>query len=320
MNGAAPPAAAGGQARHPRLFLGLPAPAKLNLFLHVTGRRADGYHELQSVFVPLTLADTIDVESHTDGRLERRGDVVGDPARDLCLRAAALLRATAGCPLGATIHVTKRIPAGSGLGGGSSDAATTLLALNRLWRLDWPRQRLHALALRLGADVPFFLGPGPAFVEGIGERSTPVAVRPAWYALIHPQVHVSTAEIFGDAGLTRDTKLTTIAAFSAAQDSSQAVSAVSATAMSAPAGQPTRKRALFGNNDLQAVALRRAPEVRDALERLSRFGAARMTGSGSAVFAAFDTEDEACAAVAALPAGWSGWAVRGLDEHPLAAW
>lgn len=303
--------------KHPRLFLGLPAPAKLNLFLHVTGRRADGYHELQSVFVPVNLADTLDFESRTDGAIERSGDVIGDPARDLCVRAACLLQQASGCALGASIHVDKAIPAGSGMGGGSSDAATTLIALNRLWDLGWSRPQLAALALQLGADVPFFLGTGPAFVEGIGERLTPVPVRPAWYAVIHPQVHVSTVEIFTDPGLTRDTKLTTISDFSAAQG------AFSATVPMSPRGSsagPASHRALFGGNDLQAVATRRAPEILAALEHLDRFGSARMTGSGSAVFAPFDSEVLAREAIAALPAGWSGWAVEGLDEHPLAAW
>ena len=294
--------------RHPRLFLGLPAPAKLNLFLHITGRRADGYHELQSVFVPIDLADTIDVESRVDGVIRRSGDVIGDPQHDLCVRAARLLQATAGTDLGTSIHVDKAIPAGSGMGGGSSDAATTLIALNRLWQLDWPREQLAKLALQLGADVPFFLGIGPAFVEGIGERLTPVAVTPAWYAVIHPQVHVSTVEIFTDPGLTRNTKLTTISGFSAARD------ALSATP------QASAARTLFGANDLQAVATRRAPQIQAALKHLSRFGEARMTGSGSAVFAAFEHESDARKAIAELPTGWSGWATRGLDEHPLAAW
>jgi 4-diphosphocytidyl-2-C-methyl-D-erythritol kinase len=302
---------------HPRLFLGLPAPAKLNLFLHVTGRRADGYHELQSVFVPVGLADTLDFESRTDGAIERSGDVIGAPQADLCVRAARLLQAASGTPLGVSIHVEKSIPAGSGMGGGSSDAATTLIALNRLWCLDWPRTRLAALAVQLGADVPFFLGPGPAFVEGIGERLTAVAVKPAWYAVIHPQVHVSTVEIFTDPGLTRDTKLTTIAAFSAAQD---ARSATSSAPSDTAATNPTATGALFGVNDLQPVAVRRAPEIQAALRHLERFGRARMTGSGSAVFAPFDSEALAREAIAALPAGWSGWAVSGLDEHPLAAW
>jgi 4-diphosphocytidyl-2-C-methyl-D-erythritol kinase len=293
--------------KHPRLFLGLPAPAKLNLFLHVVGRRKDGYHELQSVFVPIDLADTLDFESRADGRIERSGDVIGEAERDLPLRAARLLQQASGTPLGVDIHVEKRIPAGSGMGGGSSDAATTLLALNRLWDLGWTRAQLTTLGATLGADVPFFLGKGPAWVEGIGEHLTPVSVDLAWYAVIHPQVHVSTPEIFSDPGLTRDTKLTTIAAFSAARDAF-------------PATQSHARPALFGHNDLQAVAIRKAPAIQAALEHLSRFGAARMTGSGSAVFAPFVTEVEAREAIAALPAAWSGWVAQGLDEHPLAAW
>ena len=200
-----------------RLFLGLPAPAKLNLFLHVRGRRPDGYHELQSVLVPTSLADSLDFMRRADGRIERDGDVIGEVPRDLALRAAQLLQQAAGTPLGATITVRKRIPAGSGMGGGSSDAATTLLALNRLWSLDWPREQLLHLAGQLGADVPFFLGAGPAFVEGIGERSTalaPGALGTArWAAVVWPQVHVSTVEIFNDPNLTRSAKATIIGLF-----------------------------------------------------------------------------------------------------------
>ncbi|HXF46984.1 MAG TPA: 4-(cytidine 5'-diphospho)-2-C-methyl-D-erythritol kinase [Burkholderiaceae bacterium] len=283
-----------------RLFLGLPAPAKLNLFLHVLGRRADGYHELQSVFVPIDLADCLDFERRDDGAIERTGDVIGDPARDLAVRAARALQQASGTSFGVSIRVEKRIPAGSGMGGGSSDAATTLIALNRLWELNWPRARLTALAPALGADVPFFLGPGPALVEGIGERVTPLPVPSTHYAVVFPRVAVSTAEIFGDPGLTRDSKPHIIAAPSAAM--------------------ADVARATFGVNDLEAVARRRYPDVARAIEYLSAFGPARMTGSGSAVFVAVDGEPQARAALAALPSGWSGWAVRGLTEHPLAAW
>jgi 4-diphosphocytidyl-2-C-methyl-D-erythritol kinase len=285
-----------------RHFLGLPAPAKLNLFLHVLGRRADGHHELQSVFVPTSLADSLDFMSRADGRIERDGDVIGEAPRDLALRAAQLLQQAASTPLGATITVRKRIPAGSGMGGGSSDAATTLLALNRLWSLDWPREKLLPLAVQLGADVSFFLGAGPAFVEGIGERSTalaPGALGGAlWAAVVWPQVHVSTVEIFNDPNLTRSAKATIIADFSAALSR----------------GEP------IGTNDLQPVVQRRFPEVNAALEHLARSGAARMTGSGSAVFARFDSEAAAQAAVASSPPGCLAWTVRLLDAHPLAAW
>jgi 4-diphosphocytidyl-2-C-methyl-D-erythritol kinase len=283
-----------------RLFLSLPAPAKLNLFLHITGRRPDGYHELQSVFVPVDLADLLDFQLRDDGVVERTGDVIGEPAGDLALRAALSLQKASGTPLGATIHVEKKIPAGSGMGGGSSDAATTLLALNRLWELRWSRAELQELAVELGADVPFFLGPGPAFVEGIGERLTPLAVPPLHYAVVHPQVAVSTREIFADPGLTRDTKATIIAAFSAAQE------------------EPSRR--LFGANDLEVVVRRRVPAVNSAVRHLQRFGPARMTGSGAAVFMPAGDAEAAAAAIQQLPAAWQGWVVRGLAEHPLAAW
>jgi 4-diphosphocytidyl-2-C-methyl-D-erythritol kinase len=290
-----------------RMFLGLPAPAKLNLFLHVTGRRADGYHELQTLMVPIGLADTLDFELRDDGGIARSGDVIGPLDDDLCLRAARLLQGESRSPFGVDINVEKRIPAGSGMGGGSSDAATTLLALNRLWRLGWPRDRLAVLALRLGADVPFFLGAGPAFAEGVGERLTPLAWPVSWFAVIHPQVSVSTAEIFSAAELTRSTKALTIADFSALRDN-----AVRGAA-SVPGG-------LFGANDLEPVVRRRYAAVEAAVAHLGRFGPARMTGSGSAVFAALPSEEVARKAVHDLPAGWQGWAVKGLAEHPLAGW
>jgi 4-diphosphocytidyl-2-C-methyl-D-erythritol kinase len=283
-----------------RLFLAVPAPAKLNLFLHVIGRRADGYHELQSAFIPIDLADLLDFERRDDGRIERTGDVVGDAGADLAVRAAQSLQQASGTRFGVAINVEKKIPAGSGLGGGSSDAASTLIALNRLWGLDWPRERLFPLAVALGADVPFFLGAGPAFVEGIGERLTALAVEPAYYAVVHPQVAVSTREIFTDPGLTRDTKATIIAAFSAAQEA--------------------RSARLFGANDLEVVVRRKYPVVDRAVRHLQRFGPARMTGSGSAVFLAATDVDQATAAIQNLPSGWRGWVVRSLAEHPLAAW
>jgi len=290
-----------------RLFLGLPAPAKLNLFLHVTSRRPDGYHELQSVMVPIALADTLDFESRDDGRITRTGDVIGPVDRDLCLRAATLLQQASGSSLGADIVVEKRIPAGSGMGGGSSDAATTLLALNRLWRLGWSRQRLATLGVRIGADVPFFLGAGPALAEGIGERLTPLDLQPGWFAVIHPQVFVSTAEIFSAPELTRSTKALTIADFSALRDNAIRSGALAANG-------------LFGANDLEPVVRRRHAAVEAAIAHLSRFGPARMTGSGAAAFAVVPSESAAQEAVSKLPAGWQGWAVQSLAENPLAAW
>lgn len=291
--------------------LALPAPAKLNLFLHVLGRRADGYHELQTVFALIDLVDWIDVERRDDGQLHRRGDVVGDVQLDLALRAARLLQQRTASRFGADIHLSKRIPAGAGLGGGSSDAATTLIALNRLWNTGLDRQQLADLALELGADVPFFVHGRNAFAEGRGEQLTPLSLQPAHYAVIWPQVHVSTKEIFEDSGLTRNTKATKMSDFSAAVD---------------PVPQTLRERGetgtpvLFGANDLEAVARRRFPVIDQVLAHLARFGVARMTGSGSAVFAITAHEDLARAAVADLPEDWRGWVVRGLAEHPLSAW
>jgi 4-diphosphocytidyl-2-C-methyl-D-erythritol kinase len=291
--------------------LALPAPAKLNLFLHVLGRRADGYHELQTVFALIDLADWIDVERRDDGQLHRSGDVVGDVQLDLALRAARLLQQRTASRFGADIHLSKRIPAGAGLGGGSSDAATTLIALNRLWNTGLDRQQLADLALELGADVPFFVHGKNAFAAGRGEQLTPLSLQPAHYAVIWPQVHVSTKEIFEDSGLTRNTKATKMSDFSAAAD---------------PVPQTLRERGetgtpvLFGANDLEAVARRRFPVIDQVLAHLARFGVARMTGSGSAVFAITANEDLARAAVADLPEDWRGWVVRGLAEHPLSAW
>jgi 4-diphosphocytidyl-2-C-methyl-D-erythritol kinase len=303
----------------PRTFLGLPAPAKINLFLHVVGRRSDGYHEIESVFVPVDLCDTLDFSLRTDGAIERLGDLTGAAENDLAVRAAHLLQAQAAAGrrfasrnLGATICVEKRIPVGAGLGGGSSDAATTLVALNRLWGLDLPRPELAQLGLGLGADVPFFLGPGAAFVEGIGERCSPLALGCAWVILVYPQVPVSTAEIFSDPKLTRDTKRTTIAGFSA-------------TLTASDRGlEPAWIAERFGRNDLEPVVRGKIGPVDEALRLVERFGPARMSGSGSAVFCVCAQEAEAQRRLvqlrAQVPPGWSVWAVPTLEELPLADW
>jgi len=283
--------------------LALPAPAKLNWFLHVLGRRDDGYHELQTAFALIDLADWVDLERRADGALRRHGDLAGEPQQDLALRAAQRLQQASGTSFGADVTVTKRIPAGSGLGGGSSDAATTLIGLNRLWQLNWPRARLSALALELGADVPFFLHGGNALAEGVGERLTTIELPLYWYALIWPQVHVPTREIFADPGLTRNGKALKIADFSAVA-----------------VGEAGSAVKLPGHNELEAVARRRFPEVNSALLHLERHGAARMTGSGSAVFVPLTSEKLARAAIATAPAHWKAWVVRGLPEHPLAQW
>ena len=277
----------------------LPAPAKLNLFLHVLGRRADGYHLLQSVFALIDWCDTLHTERRDDGRLARHDLGVALPADDLCLRAARLLQAESGTQFGADISIDKRVPWGAGLGGGSSDAATTLLALNRLWQLHWPHERLLALGTRLGADVPFFLGGRNAWVEGIGERLTPITLPPRWWAVLKPAVAVPTAAIFASPTLARNTPAATIADFSA-------------------------NAAGFGRNDLQASACAYSSEVTEALALLeARYGASRMTGSGSAVFAEAGTGTAprlAMPEAAALPASWVGRMCRGLEQHPLVGW
>lgn len=288
-----------------------PAPAKINLFLHVVGRRPDGYHLIQSVFRLIDLADQLTISVTDDGRVTRDGDVPGvAEADDLAIRAARSLKSASGCEAGATIAIEKRIPMGGGLGGGSSDAATVLLALNRLWKLDWPRSRLMTLGAALGADVPFFIGGTNAFVEGIGERLTPIALPEACYAIVHPGVSVPTASIFGAPELTRDHEIIRIADFSESGSGSSAVAGNGASSSF--------------RNDLEPPVVHRFDAVREALEWLSRSsdrdgarGPARMSGSGACVFRAFDTPQNAAACIAALPSRWSGWAVGGLNEHPL---
>jgi 4-diphosphocytidyl-2-C-methyl-D-erythritol kinase len=269
---------------------------------------------LRTGFVAIDLADTLDFELLADGRVERRGDLTGPLDDDLAVRAARLLQQQSGVGRGVRIDLQKRIPTGAGLGGGSSDAATTLLALNRLWRLNWPRDQLAALAVRLGADVPFFLQPGPALGQGIGERLSPLAVPARWYALIHPQVHVSTAEIFNSPELTEHLKRAKIQGFS--EDGGADRPGI---------GEAASGRCANGDgnrigNDLEPIVRSRVPEVDATIRYLSGFGNARMTGSGACVFAEFGTEAQARRAIAGVPSGWSSWAVAGLTEHPLAAW
>jgi 4-diphosphocytidyl-2-C-methyl-D-erythritol kinase len=273
------------------------APAKLNLFLHVTGRRADGYHLLQSVFVLIDWADTLHFERRDDGALARRDLGPALPADDLCLRAARLLQAESGTSHGADIAIDKQVPWGAGLGGGSSDAASTLLALNRLWRLDWPRERLLPLAARLGADVPFFVGGRNAFVEGIGEKLAPIEVVPQRFAVVKPATSLPTQQVFASPLVARNTDPVILTGFLADTD--------------------------FGRNDLQPAAEAIAPEVAQAARWLQgKFGNSRMTGSGSAVFARAGTGDRSMATWAPqdLPARWVGRMCRSLDEHPLRGW
>jgi 4-diphosphocytidyl-2-C-methyl-D-erythritol kinase len=289
----------------------LAAPAKLNLFLHVVGKRADGYHLLQSVFVLIDWADTLHVEKRDDGRLQRHDVLGGDlPPDDLCLRAARLLQAETGCALGADIHLEKRLPAGAGMGGGSSDAATTLLALNRLWDLRLPLEKLMALSLKLGADVPFFLGGGPAFVEGIGEVLHPQTLPEQRFAVLKGPAGLATQDIFSSPLLARSENLAIVAGFPA----------LAGTANELVEG--------FGRNDLQPAAEAISSEVREALALMSKqFGNARMTGSGAAVFSRLtgdgkDGKDDPSLAtlLQAQPAGWTGRICRSLGSHPLAGW
>jgi 4-diphosphocytidyl-2-C-methyl-D-erythritol kinase len=270
-----------------------PAPAKLNLFLHVVGRRADGYHVLQTLFRFLDYGDRLSFKARPDGGIRRIGDVPGvSEEQDLALRAANLLQTASGTHLGADIVLDKRLPLGGGLGGGSSDAATVLIALNRLWELRWTRARLQDLALQLGADVPVFVFGRSAFAEGVGERLQAVTLSPAWYLVLIPPVAVSTTAVFAAPELTRNSDPIKIHGFSAGP----------------------------GRNDLESVVCRRHAQVAQHLTWLRQFGQAAMTGSGASVFAAFETEQAAQDVFQRRPAGMRGFVARGLDHHPLWGW
>ena len=296
-----------------RAFHDLPAPCKINAFLHVVGRRGDGYHLLQSPFILLDWADTLHVERREDGLLRRHDLSEPLPAEDLCLKAARALQQASGSTLGADIHILKRVPWGAGLGGGSSDAATVLLALNRLWGLGWSRQRLAALGLTLGADVPFFVGGRNAFVEGIGERLTPIEWPATTYALLKPPTAIPTAKIFGDPALVRDTKAVILSGSLAAGQGTPTTAS----------GQIAEWVRGFGRNDLQGPACRHCPEVDEASRWLeARYGNSRMSGSGSTVFARVGTVEPSMATFPAeeLPPGWVGRMCRSLPHHPLVGW
>lgn len=273
--------------------LTVPAPAKVNLFLHVTGRRSDGYHTLESLVTLIDFADAITIETRDDGRIVRSAPTPGvAEAEDLALRAARALREATGTKHGASIAIDKRIPIGAGLGGGSSDAASTLIALNRLWGLHRSRSELAAIGVSLGADVPFFLGDGTAIVRGVGEALTPVSLPACWIALALPPAFVATASIFAAPELTRSAASVKIDVFSEG----------------------------YGRNDLEAPAAARFVAVAATLEALRAVAPrARMTGSGAAVIAAFATAAEAEVALAVLPATTPGRVVRTIDRHPLAA-
>jgi 4-diphosphocytidyl-2-C-methyl-D-erythritol kinase len=312
-----------------RTLFDVPAPAKLNLFLHVVGRRPDGYHLLQSVFVLVDWCDTLHFEVRPDGGLARHDLGPALPEDDLCLRAARALQARSSSPLGADISIAKHVPWGAGMGGGSSDAATTLLALNRLWGLNWPRRALLGIGLALGADVPFFLGGHNAFVEGIGEQLTPLRLPRQWLAVVKPAAGVATQAIFRSPLLARNTEPVILEGLIARD-----TGFVSPTANAAQgrvrerevdeveAGDFGPLLAGFGRNDLQPPAQAECPEIARAASLLeAAFGNSRMTGSGSAVFARAGTGDQPVATLPAyVEAGWVGRMCRSLEFHPLAGW
>ena len=276
-----------------------PAPAKLNLFLHVVGRRPDGYHLLQTLFRFIDLHDTLHFTLRDDGAVRRTNAIEGvTEEQDLCVRAARLLQKETGCALGADIAVEKHIPMGGGLGGGSSDAATALIALNRLWSLGLPRARLMQLGLSLGADVPVFVFGENAFAEGVGEELQPCPLPEAWYVVLFPPVQVPTAQIFAHPELTRDTVSITMRALLERQlrDGQQL------------------------HNDLQSVVCNLYPEVAHYLAWLNNFGKAMMTGSGACVFAEFTDHSQAEAVLARLPQDMRGVVAQGLTRHPLHDW
>ena len=269
-----------------------PAPAKLNLFLHVTGRRPDGYHELQTLFQLIDLCDTLAIEVREDGQIERLGgpeDV--PPEQDLSVRAARALQAAAGTRLGASLRVIKRIPVGGGLGGGSTDAATALLALNHLWGCGLSADALAELGLPLGADVPVFVRGFSAWAEGVGERLAPVTLPERWYVIVRPGVSVSTREVFQSPELTRNSPIITIRAFFESG----------------------------GRNDCEPVVRAHWPEVAEALDWLGRYAPARLTGTGSCIFAPVASPSEAERIAARVPDKWRSFVARGLNVSPLHA-
>ncbi len=295
------------------------APAKVNLFLHVIGRRSDGYHLLQSLFVLIDWCDTLHFERRADGALARHDLGPALPPDDLCLRAARLLQAQSGTAYGADISIDKSIPWGAGLGGGSSDAAATLLALNRLWGLHWERDRLLALGLQLGADVPFFVGGHHAMVEGIGERLTPVEVPGQWLAVVKPPASIETRTIFASALLKRDSEPVILASFT--QNASKEGLRDRPTPDRLPRVTGPEVFAGWGRNDLQAAAEAECVQVTEAAALLqTEFGNSRMTGSGSAVFARAGTGSAPDRPLPSLAPGWQGRMCRSLVAHPVVTW
>jgi len=270
------------------------APAKLNLFLHVTGRRADGYHLLQTAFQLIDRCDTLDIDIRTDNAIVRTNDIPGVPAEtDLIVRAARLLQQHTKCQLGANLTLNKILPMGGGVGGGSSDAASTLIALNHLWQTGLSKAELMQLGLQLGADVPFFIFGENAFAEGVGEELHAIQTPERWFVVIEPGVQVPTPAIFSAKELTRDSKPVRIADFSSTAE-------------------------MFWKNDLQTVACALFPVVDEAVTWLSQFGNAKMTGSGACVFCAFADEEAADKVINQVPDRWVSWKAKALSRHPMA--
>lgn len=285
-------------------FIPYPAPCKINLFLHITGRRADGYHNLQSLFLLLDHGDELRIRIREDGQLVHMNPLPGvPPEKDLTIRAARALQQASGCKLGADIYCDKRVPMGGGLGGGSSDAATVLMALNLQWQLGYSRQQLMAIGLTLGADVPVFIFGQPAWAEGVGEQLTALPLPPAmlenYYVVITPQVEVPTAQIFAHQALTRDSKPLRIADFSNGANSSAFWQQV--------------------RNDMEAVVCELYPQVANILAWLKQYGDARMSGSGASIFVAVDSAEKAEQLIANRPENTSGFWAKGLEYHPLFA-
>lgn len=266
------------------------APGKLNLFLHVVGLRSDGYHLLQSACQLIDYHDTIYLKVRTDGQIEHENPLPHIPVKDdLIIRAATLLKTISGTKLGVSLCIDKCLPIGGGLGGGSSNAATVLLALNQLWKLDYSQETLQAIGLSLGADVPFFIFGQNAWVEGIGEVLQPISLPQRYFVVLTPKVHVATTEIFRDPHLTKNTKSIRMRDFAIA----------------------------FTRNDLTPVACKKYPEILVHIDWLNQFAEAKMTGSGSCVFADFATQSEADAVIQQLPSNMTGFVTRALDQHPL---
>ena len=268
----------------------LPCPAKLNLFLHITGKRRDGYHDLQTLFQLLTVGDELRLSCRKDGQIHLSPEIPNLPTHcNLVYKAAKLLQCATGSPLGANLHLHKELPMGGGIGGGSSNAATTLLGLNHLWQCQLTTNQLAELGRQLGADVPVFVRGKTAWAEGVGERLLPVQMPSLWYLVLAPDCHVSTATIFSHKDLTRDTLAITVAAF----------------------------LEKGGKNDCQPLVEKMFPQVRDAVDWLDQYGLAQLTGTGACVFAAFQTEQKALDVYAKLPRHLHGFVAQGVNDSPL---